>query len=303
VIHDGTGANIIGYLYTAGGGQANEKSVVIPVDEMAHYYPIPDPQHPHMGMSWLTPVARQVNNHVSMAKYQSDFFRNAATPNLLMKIAGKLTEQQRERLDQQIETRHTGSGNAYKTMVIEGGADVEVIGRDLREIQFTMTRAATENEIAAAAGVPAILAGLKEGLQAATYSNAAQARRVMAMGTGRFLLQQSAEALRPISDPPRPSSELWYDERLISWFNEEATEAAQILETKANTMETLIRAGYMQDEVAGAVASGDLTNLPHSGLVSVQLVTPGGVESVDAVEPIDELGDIDEGDDDDNIDG
>lgn len=114
---------------------------------------------------------------------------------------------------------------------------------------------------------------------AATYSNAAQARRVFAMGTGSFLLQKSADALATIlPGRKRPSDELTFDRRWISWFNEDALEAAQITQAKASTMETLIRTGYEEDQVAAAVEAQDLSGLTHSGLKSVQLQPPGTEE-------------------------
>lgn len=263
----------IGYLYTPGGYASGERqrSKVLFTEEVAHYAPVPDPMHPVRGMSWLTPIARQINNTVDMSDFQSSFFNNAATPNLLIKVAGKLQPDQRDRLEEVVRRRHTGPDNAYKTMLLEGGADATVVGSDLRQVQFAMTKAANDNDIATAAGVPAILAGLKEGLQSATYSNAAQARRVFAMGTGRFLLEQTAEALASILPKPTPTAELWYDERKMAWMQEDAMEAAQILAAKAGTMSSLINAGYNQDQVAAAVESGDLSALDHTGLFSVQL--------------------------------
>ena len=268
---------ILGYLYNPT-GMPGGQSVTVPVADMAHYAPVPDPEHPFRGMSWMTPVARSINNVVDMADFQSKYLSNSATPNLLVKVMGKLAPEQREALSYQLDRGHTGVGNAGRTLLLEGGADATLIGGGI-DRAFTMSKAAAENEIASASGVPAILAGLKEGLQAATYSNAAQARRVFAMGTGRFLLQNSAEALSTIlPSKPRETAELWYDDTRISWFNEDATETAAINQAKAATMETLIRSGYVPDGVAKAVESGDYSSLTHSGLTSVQLQPPGEPE-------------------------
>src|SRR5207253_2477211 len=73
-----------------------------------------------------------------------------------------------------------GLDNAYKTMYLGGGADGVVVGANLRQIDFKMTQGAGETRIAAAAGVPPVIVGLSEGLQAATYSNYGQAKRAFA---------------------------------------------------------------------------------------------------------------------------
>jgi phage portal protein BeeE len=57
-----------------------------------------------------------------------------------------------------------------------------------------VTQGAGETRIAAAAGVPPVIVGLSEGLQAATYSNYSQARRRFADGTMRPLWRNAAVA-------------------------------------------------------------------------------------------------------------
>jgi phage portal protein BeeE len=269
--------SIDGYIYNPGGLVTN-RSTVIPVKDVGHYMPLPDPVNAFRGMSWMTPVARSINNVVDFTDFQSQYLAQSATPNLLVKVMGKLAPEQRTALQQQLDRKHSGVGNAGRTMLLEGGADATLIGGGI-DRAFTMSKAAAENEIASASGVPAILAGLKEGLQAATYSNAAQARRVFAMGTGRFLLEQTAETLATIlPSKPKETAELWYDQSRISWFNEDATETAAINQARASTMETLIRAGYEPDGVAKAVTTGDYSSLVHTGLTSVQLQPPGESE-------------------------
>ncbi len=271
-------ASIIGYIYSSGGG-IGKQSEIIPVADIGHYAPIPDPVNPFRGMSWMTPVARSINNVVDFSNFQAEYLNNSATPNLLVKVMGKLGVEQREALQKAIDRRHTGVANAGRTMLLEGGADATLIGGGI-DRAFTMSKAAAENEIASASGVPAILAGLKEGLQAATYSNAAQARRVFAMGTGRFLLEQSAETLATIlPSRPRETAELWYDQSRISWFNEDATEAAAITQAKASALETLLRSGWKAPGALQAIETGDFGDLQHSGLQSVQLVPPEDTES------------------------
>ena len=51
-----------------------------------------------------------------------------------------------------MEDRHTGAENAYKTLHLYPGADVTVVGSNLKDVEFKAVRGAGETRIAAAAG-------------------------------------------------------------------------------------------------------------------------------------------------------
>ena len=54
--------------------------------EVAHFAPIPDPEARFRGMSWLTPVIREVMADKAATLHKERFFENAATPNLIGKF-------------------------------------------------------------------------------------------------------------------------------------------------------------------------------------------------------------------------
>jgi len=82
-----------------------------------------------------------------------------------------------------------------------------------------------------------------------------------------------------IIDAPqgKGASELWYDDRDISFLQEDQTDAINIQQTKAQTIHVLVTAGFTPDSVIAAVESGDYTLLEHTGLYSVQLSPAGTV--------------------------
>ena len=63
---------------------------------------------------------------------------------------------------------HEGLWNAYKTLYLGGGADAKIIGSNMQQLDFKTVQGHGETRIAAAAGVPPIIVGLSEGLEAAT---------------------------------------------------------------------------------------------------------------------------------------
>jgi hypothetical protein len=129
--------------------------------------------------------------------------------------------------------------------------------------------------IAAAAGVPPIIAGLSEGLSAGTYNNYGQAKRSFVDGTIRPLWRNFFGSLQTIVRPPN-GSELFYDDRDIPYLREDEKDRITILQMEAATLAALISAGYEPDASNQAVKARDLTILAghHTGLFSVQLQPP-----------------------------
>jgi HK97 family phage portal protein len=261
--------DLLGYRYYPGGRQVN-RPVDLPVSEVAHIIDHPDPDADFRGQSWLTPVAREADADALMTKHKARFFANAATPNLAIKTETRLDPQQRELLRDQFETRHQGFQNAYKTVLLEDGADLEVIGNTFEQMSFSAVQAAGETRLAAAAGVPPVVVGFLQGIQAATYSNYSQAMRRFADLTVRPMWRQAAAAFASILDIPT-GAELWYDDRRIPFLQQDAKDASTIRKEDSLTIESLIRSGFEPASVVTAVMANDFKNLDHSGLISVQL--------------------------------
>jgi hypothetical protein len=145
----------------------------------------------------------------------------------------------------------------------------------MRQIDFKQVRGGGETRIAAAAGVPPIIVGLSEGLEAATYSNYGQARRRLADGTAHPLWQNFAGSIETVMKLPSPSSRLWYDTTDVPFLREDEADAANIASVRATTIASYITAGFTPESSVAAVDAGDLGLLKHTGLVSVQLSKPG----------------------------
>ena len=78
---------VAGYLHYPEGRTVGTTEFLTP-DQVAHWSPIPDPLAEFRGMSWLSPVIREINADASMTAYQREFFNNGATPNSLIKYPG-----------------------------------------------------------------------------------------------------------------------------------------------------------------------------------------------------------------------
>lgn len=269
------GWKLYGYVYWERGYGAESEPVGFLPNEIVHYAPLPDPLANYRGMSWLTPILREIQGDMAMNKHQSKFFDNGATPNMVVKHAPQATPEKIKKFAKELADEFGGAENAYKTMHLYPGADATVVGSNMRQIDFKQVRGGGETRIAAAAGVPPIIVGLSEGLEAATYANYGQARRRLADGTAHPLWQNLAGSIENVMPRPRPSCRLWYDTTDVPFLREDEADSANIASVRATTINTYIVAGFTPESAIAAVDSGDLGLLVHSGLVSVQLQKPG----------------------------
>lgn len=271
-------SDIVGIKYTAGGpwsgGPFQLYVVGGPAPDIAYWAPIPDPDAQFRGMSWLTPVIEELQADKAATTHKLKFFENAATPNLSVSLKESIGPEKFKAFVQQMNDASVGVDQAYKTLYTGGGADVRVIGADMRQLDFAITQGHGETRVAAAGGVPPIIVGLSEGLQAATYSNYGQAKRAYGDLFLRSQWHSFCGAIAPIIEVPS-DSKLWYDPKDVAFLREDQTDIAARQSTEMGTMVAGISAGYEPDSVTAAVIADDWTKLKHTGMVSVQLQPPG----------------------------
>lgn len=261
---------LLGFIYWPDGKSSGNDAEFMTIEEVAHFAPIKSGISTYKGQSWLTAVAREVDTDSTMLKHRQKFFENAATPNLLVKVQGRLSKDSREDLRHEFERKYGSWENAYKTAILDGGADVQVVGSSFEAMIFDKLQSMNQTTLAAAAGVPPVIVGFSKGLESATYSNYQLAMRRWADNSIRPAWRQAAGAFVPIIGEPA-GWELWYDDRDIPALQQDAKDDADIHQTQAGTMRTLIDGGFTPESVVPAVVSGDLSTLEHSGKLSVQL--------------------------------
>lgn len=271
-------AEVIGYFYCPPG---SAKETLLLPNQVAHFAPIPDPEAHWRGMSWLTPVLREVSSDLAATRHKSKFFENGATPQVIVTFDKTVKPETIQKLVATMEYNHEGVDNAYRTLYLGGGADVTIAGKDLGQIDFKATQGAGETRLATAAGVPAAIVGFTEGLGGSSLNagNYGQARRRFADGTLRPLWRNAAGSLASIIDVPQ-GAELWYDDRDIAFLREDRKDAAEIQRIKTASIASLISAGYTAGSIIDAIEAEDFTLLEHSGLYSVQLQPPGATQTL-----------------------
>lgn len=268
-----------GYIYREGGRGSDGPVLTFGPDEVTHFMPLQDPESPWRGMSWLSPAIREITVDEHATTHQQKFFENAATPNLAVSIKDSLTREQYEEAKARLDDKHGGVHNAFKTLLLTGGADVTVVGADLDKLDLKSVQGRLETRIAALSGVGAVVAQFSEGMQGSSLNagNYQAAKRRFADAVLYPLWLEAAGSFRNVVRTPA-GSRLWMDTRHVPFLREDAKDAAEIMSQQISAVRQGVEAGFKPDAVVAAVQNDDLKQLAgnHTGRVSVQLLPTDG---------------------------
>jgi phage portal protein BeeE len=246
-----------------------------PAEEVAHWAPVPDPVADFRGMSWLTPVYRDVQGDDGMTQYKIKYLDNAASPNLLLRYTQKLSPGTIDSLRERMQARYAGPNNAFKTLVLDQGADATVIGNSLSQMDFTNVMSAGTERILAASQVPPVLVGL-EPLRGAGRGYQ-ESMQKFANTWARPQWRSVCGALAGLLDIPA-GNRLWFDTSNIAALQDGELEKGQAALVRGQALLTCRQAGYTADSAVAFVNSGDVTQLkfdpaapPPQGMVQHML--------------------------------
>jgi len=134
-----------------------------------------NPMNDWYGMSPIEAGAYAIDqNNESMAWMQA-LLQNSARPSgaLTVKDGGTLSDENFNRLKAQIEEQYSGSTNAGRPMLLEGGLDWQQMGLTPMDMGIIDTKFSSARDVALAFGVPPQLLGIPGDN---TYSNYSEAR-------------------------------------------------------------------------------------------------------------------------------
>lgn len=271
--------DVVGYVYRPGRTEDRSKWKIYPITgengKVAHWAPIPDPEAQYRGMSWITPVVREIEGDSAATTHKLKFFQNGATPSMAISFKETVTAEQFKEFVGTLEESHVGLDNAYGPMYLGGGADVTPLTKDLAQLDFKKTQGAGETRIAMAAGVHPVVAGLAEGMQGASLNagNFKSARDMFADSRMRPLWRSISASLSVLIKVPE-NARLWYDTRDIAFLQDDNEARVRVQSEKATAMTKLIQDGYEPMSIIEAIEKEDMTLLKHTGLYSVQLQPP-----------------------------
>lgn len=167
------------YDYRVGSSVTRFDQRAEPVPPILHlklFNPLDD----HFGLSPLEPAAAAVDLHNTATAWNKALLDNAARPSGALIYKGPegqgLSDDQIERLREELEAQFSGAANAGRPLLLDGGLDWRPMSLTPHEMDFLSAKNSAAREIALAFGVPPMLLGIPGD---ATYANYREANAAL----------------------------------------------------------------------------------------------------------------------------
>lgn len=187
-----------------------------PVLHLRTFHPLDD----WYGLSPVEAAAYSIDQHNQSAMWNQALLQNGARPSGALVVqkekeggAGELSEEQFRRLKAQVDEQFSGSLQAGRPMLLEGGLEWREMSLRPKDMDFVEMKHSAARDIALAFGVPPQLLGIPGDN---TYSNLAEARLALWEQTILPLLDNIADALNRWLVPSFGELKLSYDPDTIS---------------------------------------------------------------------------------------
>ena len=169
------------FLYRAGEGvtryPADDALGRAAIIHIRTVHPLDD----HYGLGCLGAASGAIAIHNAATRWNKALLDNAARPSGALvfdpgEAGAVLSREQFDRLRDQMTAEFSGSGNAGRPMLLEGGLKWQAMSLTPADMDFVGLKAAAAREIALAFGVPPMLLGLPGD---ATYANYREANKAL----------------------------------------------------------------------------------------------------------------------------
>jgi HK97 family phage portal protein len=170
----------VAYLYRAGGQATRyERADALERRQVAHIKSL-NPRDDHYGLGCLDAAIGAASVHNGAAKWNKALLDNAARPSGALSYepadGSVLSAEQFQRLKEELSSEFSGSGNAGRPLLLEGGLKWQALSLTPADMDFVALKEGAARDIALAFGVPPVLVGLPGD---ATYANAREAGRAL----------------------------------------------------------------------------------------------------------------------------
>ena len=217
------------FEYAAGGERVRypvDPNGVSPILHLKLFHPLDD----HYGFSPLKAAQVALDIHNAAGFWNKALLDNAARPSGALVYAGPagstLSDEQFERLKSELDENFTGSRNAGRPLLLEGGLDWKALSLTPQDMDFIEAKAIAAREIALAFGVPPLVLGIPGDN---TYSNYQEAHRAFWRQTVIPLVSRSQKAFAAWLRPAFGDIHFDYDvDRIEALAGERAAEWARV---------------------------------------------------------------------------
>jgi len=166
------------FKYSPYGGLGGN-SIIVPTNDIVHIRQGIDPNNHRRGFAPLKSVLREILGDEAAGQYAAALLHNMAVPGVILSpkddSMGGPSKEEAEAISAMYKQKFGGK-NRGAPMILSGAMNVEVVSFSPDQMNLTELRKLPEERVSAVLGVPAILAGLGAGLDAATYNNTRELR-------------------------------------------------------------------------------------------------------------------------------
>jgi HK97 family phage portal protein len=169
-----------GYLYKENGNEYFFSVDEISGKSTVMHFKTFNPTSYWYGMSPIEAAVYSIDQHSETTKWNANLLKNAAMPSGMIKVpvsemnpSGSLTEEQFQRLKQEIDLQYSGSKNAGRPLLFENGIEWQQMSLSPKDMDWIEGKNTSARDIALAFGVPPIMLNIPGD---STYSNYKEAR-------------------------------------------------------------------------------------------------------------------------------
>jgi HK97 family phage portal protein len=153
--------------------------IELPRENVVHIRQGMDPDDHRRGFAPLRTVLRELAGDEAAGQFAVALLHNMAVPGVILSpkddTMGGPSREEAEAIAQAFKSKFSGA-NRGAPMIMTGAMDVDVVSFTPEQLNLTALRRLPEERVSSVLGVPAILAGLGAGLDAATYNNTKELR-------------------------------------------------------------------------------------------------------------------------------
>lgn len=184
---------VAGYVYVQNDGQR----IPFEPNQVLHhknFNPLGNHPFPHRGMSVMEASHMAVDTDNEARTWNYNFFRNSAKPDGVLQYSGDgtLSSDDYLRIKEQWNQTHQGSENAHRTAILSGGIEWKELTRTQKDMEFTVQRTFSRDEILALFRTPKTIVGITDDVNRA---NAEASIYIYNLRTVKPLMQHLVDTL------------------------------------------------------------------------------------------------------------
>ena len=122
----------------------------------------PDPENPYVGRSVVKAAAITLDMDYQMKDWNRSLFANGVRPSAVIEVPDVMEDEAYERLKKQLDEANAGSDNAFKKIIIEGGAKLAPYSMSQQDLDFLASRKFSKDEIFAMFRTSPSIVGMTE---------------------------------------------------------------------------------------------------------------------------------------------